>query len=86
MIFGNRHRVEEDLERIRQANLSPEELEEQQEKAAAEKEETIERLKEFTFKDFLAMVLAALSIIVPYFLIFSAIMALFVFLFYRFFL
>ena len=86
MNIGNRRRVDEDLKRIRQANLSPEQLAEQEDQAEAEKRETIERLKDFTFKDFLAMVIAALSIIIPYLLIFSAVMALFIFLFYRFYL
>lgn len=66
-MFGNRRRVEEDLERIRKANL-PEEMIE------AEKltEPPAERIGG---KDILAMIIAAFSVIVPYVLIFMAVMA-----------
>ena len=86
MSLGNKRRVEEDLERIRRANLQPEELATEEKQAAIDKQEASERLKEFTAHDYLAMVIAALSIIVPYLLIFSGVMALLIFLFYKFFL
>lgn len=66
-MFGNRRRVEEDLERIRKANL-PEEMIE----AEKPPEPPAERIGG---KDILAMIIAAFSVIVPYVLIFMAVMA-----------
>lgn len=79
---SRKFRVEEDLERIRQANLPPEKQEadhlkrindgEHQEKLNLEK------------NDLLAMILAVFSLIIPYILIFVAAMGFIVFLMYRF--
>ena len=71
-------RVEEDLERIRKANLPPDELEkeEEQEKATLEAFHSEEK---FTAKDIFAMSIAVLSLILPFFLIMGALIALLLF-------
>ncbi len=75
-------RVEEDLERIRRANLPPEKQEEDHlEKINSG--ESPEKLK-LEKNDLLAMILAVLSLIVPYILIFAAAMGSIVFLIYKF--
>ena len=89
MFFGNR-RVEEELERIKKANLpqKEEELKAEDESAI---DESIDIIAEnidlddpkFTAKDVLAMIIAAFSIILPYALIMLGLMVLFVFFFFR---
>lgn len=71
MLFGKR-RVEEDLERIRQANL-PEKYAAEQEQKVQEKASKEERVGA---KDVFAMIIAVFSIILPYVLGFVAIMGL----------
>ena len=75
-------RVEEDLERIRKANLPPEKQEEDHLKKI-NSGESHEKLK-LEKNDLLAMILAVLSLIVPYILIFAAAMGSIVFLIYKF--
>jgi hypothetical protein len=75
-------RVEEDLERIRRANLPSEKQEEDHLKKINSGEST-EKLK-LEKNDLLAMILAVLSLIVPYILIFAAAMGSIVFLIYKF--
>ena len=75
-------RVEEDLERIRKANLPPEKQEEDHLKKI-NNGESPEKLK-LEKNDLLAMILAVLSLIVPYILIFAAAMGSIVFLIYKF--
>ena len=99
MIFGNRRVVEEELERIRLANLPPprEEAAELTEdiietdtlsvEEEAEAEEAIDSVETveigFTAKDVLAMIIAAFSIILPYALIMLGVAVLFVLFFFR---
>ena len=81
MLFSNR-RVEEELERIRKANLPPAKPEE--EVAVIATEETAEDADvNITAKDIFAMIIAAYSIILPYAAIFIGITILFVYLFLR---
>jgi len=86
MFFNNRRRLEEDLERIRQANLPPEALEAEEERRRLQKETQEaagqDKIK-LTAKDVLAMTIAILSIIVPYVLVIFAGIALVLFLFLR---
>ena len=102
MIF-QKHKVDEDLERIRNANLTPEQIEAYNKHAVpkhhffnksnsnnlnrvdnfytncnSEKNEKLELER----NDILAMILAVLSIILPYILVFIAIMFSFVLLIY----
>ncbi|MDD4779678.1 MAG: hypothetical protein PHT02_03575 [Tissierellia bacterium] len=79
MLFG-RNRVEEDLEKIRRANLPPEKLEEE-DKIKKEQEESMLQLEK---NDVLAMILAVFSLILPYIIAFMAVIGLVVFLFYKF--
>lgn len=69
MLFNNRSRVEEDLERIRKSYLPPEELkkEEEEEQRIAESLKSEEGKP--TAKDIFAMSIAVLSLIFPYALI-----------------
>ena len=78
--------VEEELERIKKANLPPEkpEAEEVEETEELEVTETIQTDEvKITAKDVLAMIIAAFSIIIPYALIFLGLTALIVYLFFR---
>ena len=61
-----RSRVEEDLERIRRANLPPEALADENAARLADRERIKERVKDVAGKEIFAMVLAALSVILPY--------------------
>lgn len=81
-MFLNNRRLEEDLERIRRANLSPEK--DREESKLEKKNEKIarENIEKFGFKDLFAMCIAALSVLIPYFLIFVAVMAGLYFLFF----
>jgi len=81
MIFRrNKDRVEEDLQKIRQANLSPEKFEEEW-RIKKQKTESASMEKLYHEKnDLLAMVLAVFSFVLPFILIFIAIMGIFVFL------
>ena len=73
MLFDNRDRLEEDLERIRKANLPPEKLIEEEEREEAEKRTITEALNseetKITAKDILAMTIAIISLILPYLLV-----------------
>ena len=70
MLFSRR-RVDEDLEKIRKANLSPEKLEEER-KLDQKAKENVTRLEK---GDIPAMIIAAFSVILPYVLIFIGIIA-----------
>jgi len=81
-LFNNR-RVEEELERIRKANLTPEQME-AEEANKREMEEAIQSGDiKITAKDILAMIIAALSIILPYALIFIGVAILVLYLFVK---
>jgi len=84
MLFGRR-RVEEELERIRAANLpSEQEKEETEVKNESGSDETVESVDlGITGKDVLAMIIAAFSIVIPYALIFLGVAVLFIYLFFR---
>jgi len=64
-MFNNR-RVEEELERIRKANLPPDktEVEDADERESIKADQTDDVI--ITAKDVLAMIIAALSLILPY--------------------
>ena len=79
MIFRrNQDRVEEDLERIRRANIPTEKYGEEQ-RIKKQKSASVEKLH-LEKNDLLAMVLAVFSLVLPLILIFIAIMGIFVFL------
>lgn len=80
MFFGNKRRVDEDLEKIRFANLSKEEQEKELNKIKTQKKE-IESIR-FEKNDRLALILATFSIVLPFVLIFVAVIAVVVGLFY----
>ncbi|MEG1557262.1 MAG: hypothetical protein RR368_02385, partial [Oscillospiraceae bacterium] len=68
MLFG-KHRVEEDLERIRKANLTPEKAEAER-LAEEQQRKRIEENGKIGAKDFIALVFAAYSVVLPYVLVF----------------
>jgi len=72
-MFG-KNRVEEDLARIRKANLPPEKRPDRENIAPDEK---------FGAKDILAMIIAVFSIVLPYAALFIGLMGLFVLLISR---
>lgn len=63
--FRNRRKLEEDLEKVRHANLSGEQRGLDGEARQKEKKER-EATEGFGFKDYLAMTLAVFSIVLPY--------------------
>lgn len=71
MLFG-RNRVEEDLEKIRKTNLPKDKLLEEEKKYKKYNDLQLEK------NDLLAMILAVMSLILPYIITFVAIMAAFV--------
>ena len=82
MFFNNR-RVDDELERIRKANLTPE-----QQEAEEKKEREIKQAIEsgdirITAKDVLAMIIAAFSIIIPYAIFFILLAVFILYLFAR---
>jgi hypothetical protein len=82
-VFFNNRRVDEELERIRKANLPPEQLEAEEAKEREVKEAFESDDVKITAKDILAMTIAALSILLPYAAIFIGIAILVMFLFVR---
>ncbi|MGD9568034.1 MAG: hypothetical protein AB7V48_06860 [Sedimentibacter sp.] len=73
MIFG-KNRVEEDLVKIRRANLPCEKFQERENKKASSNDLQLEK------NDLLAMILAVMSLILPYIAAFVVIMAVVVYL------
>lgn len=82
-VFFNKKRVDEDLERIRFANLPKDKQEQELIKAEDQKKE-IESIK-YEKNDRLALILASYSVVLPLVLIFLAVIAIVVGLFYWFF-
>lgn len=70
-MFGNRRRVDEDLERIRRANLPPDKMAEEE---AAEKRGR-KNAEAFTAKDIFSATLAAFSVVLPYVAVFVGLLA-----------
>ncbi|MDL2220249.1 hypothetical protein LJC55_01130 [Eubacteriales bacterium OttesenSCG-928-N14] len=64
MFFG-RHRVDEDLERIRRANLTEEQLQ-REDADNAQRQAQLDALPKPEGKDTIAMILAAFSVLLPY--------------------
>ena len=82
-MFFNKKRVEEDLDRFRRANLpNKNETNNKEETENLEKSQDDIRLEK---GDMLAMVLAVISLVLPYILAFLGIMGIVVFLMYLFF-
>ena len=65
-MFWNNKRLEEDLERIRQANLPPEKLAAEQAARKSDEDDIKEKLKDTGAREIFVMMIAALSIILPY--------------------
>lgn len=84
MLFGGKRRVEEDLEKIRFANLPAD----KQEKELAEKELRKKEIQSIQFEknDRLALIIATFSIVLPYVFAFIAIIGAVIGLMYFFFL
>ncbi|MCR5793995.1 MAG: hypothetical protein K6G61_01435 [Solobacterium sp.] len=61
--------MEEDAEKLMNSLLTPEQLKRKIDQENKEKEELRKKTEDFTAKDVLAMTIAILQIIVPYFLI-----------------
>ncbi len=78
MFFSNRRRVEEDLERIKKANL-PDSPDSTDDRKAVYMEQKPERLR-LEKGDLTAMIIAAFSVLGPFVLIFIGIVSLIVFL------
>jgi len=79
----DKRRVEEDLERIRRANLPPEVREAEDEENRKAMEAFRDSENRLTAKDIFAMIIAVLSLILPYAIIIFGIMVLVIFMFVR---
>jgi len=75
MLFGRDNRVEEDLARIRRANLPPDQLAALEAKEASEREAFLKDKP--GAKDIFAMILAVMSLVAPYALAFIGLLLLF---------
>lgn len=71
MVF-NKRRVEQDLERIRKANLTDEQRA-HEEAQAQEEQRRLASIEKIGKKDILAMIIAAFSVILPYVLVFVSV-------------
>lgn len=80
MFFGNKKRIDEDLEKIRFANLPNDKQEEELNKIKADKKKFLSI--QYEKNDLLALIIASFSIVIPLVLIFVAVVALVVGLFY----
>lgn len=80
MFFGNKKRIDEDLEKIRFANLPNDKQEEELNKIKADKKKFLSI--QYEKNDLLALIIASFSIVIPLVLIFIAVVALVVGLFY----
>ena len=83
MFFLSKDQVDRDVERLRQSTLSPEKLDAELKAKAREQKRIKENTEEFGWKDVLAMTIAIIQIILPYFLVMIAVMVL-VFLYFYF--
>ena len=81
MFFINKDRVDSDLEKIKEANLTPKQLEKKRAKEKAEQERLAAQVEGWTWKDTLAMTIAIIEVVLPFMLVFAAVMAL-VFMFF----
>ena len=81
MFFINKDRVDSDLEKIKEANQTPEQLEKKRAKEKAEQERLAAQVEGWTWKDTLAMTIAIIQVILPFMLVMAAVMAL-VFMFF----
>ena len=81
MFFINKDRVDSDLEKIKEANLTPKQLEKKRAKEKAEQERHAAQVEGWTWKDTLAMTIAIIEVVLPFMLVFAAVMAL-VFMFF----
>ena len=68
MLFIKKKNVEEDVQKIREYTLGGQ-LEEELKEEAKEEARRKEVLSEFTWKDVLAMTIAIIEILLPYFLV-----------------
>lgn len=69
-MFFRHRRVEEDLEKIRRANLPAEKLSQELAEEESARQAARENLEGITAKDILAMIIAVFSLILPYILTF----------------
>jgi hypothetical protein len=76
MFFINKDRVDRDLEKINEANMTPEQLEKKRKKEKAEKEKHAAAVEGWTWKDTAAMTIAIIQVILPFMLVMAAVMAL----------
>ena len=83
MFFLSKEQVDRDVERIRQNTLSPEKLDAELKAKAQEQKRMKENVEDFGWKDVLAMTIAIIQIILPYFLVMISVMVL-VFLYFYF--
>ncbi len=83
MFFLSKDQVDRDAEKLRQSTLSPEKLNAELEAQARERKRMQENVEDFTWKDVLAMTIAIIQVILPYFVVMISVMVL-VFLYFYF--
>ncbi len=73
MFFIRKDKLEEDIEKIREYTIPPEQLarevKEKEERKKVEKKHHQEQLEDFSAKDVFAMTVAILQVLLPYFLL-----------------
>ncbi len=72
MFFINKDKVDEDVEKIRQYTLGSEQLQKELKKEAELQKKRNDLAEEWTWKDVLAMTIAIIEVILPYFLVMIA--------------
>ncbi len=82
-MFFEKHRLEQDLERIRKANLSEGQRLREEEDEQRLQAEINEKTAGVGFKDILAMTIAILSLILPYLIVLFVVAAVVVWYFVR---
>ena len=83
MFFLSKDQVDRDVENLRRKTLSPEKLNAELKAQAKEKKRIQENVEDFTWKDVLAMTIAIIQVILPYFMVMISVMVL-VFLYFYF--
>ena len=76
MLFINKKKVDEDVEKIRHYYMSPEQLHQELEQEKKDRDKIKENLEGFGFKDVVAMTIAIIEVLLPYLLAFIGTMVL----------
>ncbi len=83
MFFLRKDQVDRDVEKLRENLMTPYQIAEKEDQKAREKKQYQEAVEGFGWKDVLAMTIAIIEVILPYFLLLvGAMVAVYLFLYY----